>query len=139
VDLGKAAEIQYGTIPGVRGALSKRGADLVEAQRDGGYLKEEVTDEDIALIVSKWTGVPVARMLEGELQKLLHVEEELARRVVGQTEALRVVADAVRRSRAGLGDRDRPVGSFLFLAPPGWARPRRRAPSPNSSSTTSAR
>jgi len=118
-DLGKAAEIQYGTIPACERAIEQARADLVEAQRDGGYLKEEVTDEDIALIVSKWTGVPVARMLEGELQKLLHVEEELARRVVGQTEALRVVADAVRRSRAGLGDRDRPVGSFLFLGPTG--------------------
>ena len=118
-DLGKAAEIQYGSIPACEKAIEHARAELIEAQRDGGYLKEEVTDEDIAVIVSKWTGVPVARMLEGELQKLLHVEEQLARRVVGQTEALRVVADAVRRSRAGLGDRDRPVGSFLFLGPTG--------------------
>ncbi len=118
-DLGKAAEIQYGTIPACDKAIEQARAELTEAQRQGGYLTEEVTDEDIAVIVSKWTGVPVARMLEGELQKLLHVEEQLARRVVGQTEALRVVGDAVRRSRAGLGDRDRPVGSFLFLGPTG--------------------
>src|SRR6185503_5440393 len=83
------------------------------------YLKEEVTDEDIAGIVSKWTGVPVSKMLESEMQKLLHMEENLRRRVVGQDEALLAVANAVRRSRAGLGDQRRPVGSFLFLGPTG--------------------
>ncbi|MBN2192765.1 MAG: ATP-dependent chaperone ClpB [Polyangiaceae bacterium] len=118
-DLGKAAEIQYGTIPAREKAIEQARASLAETQRNGGYLKEEVTDEDIAVIVSKWTGVPVARMLEGELQKLLHVEDQLAKRVIGQTDAIRVVADAVRRSRAGLGDRNRPVGSFLFLGPTG--------------------
>jgi len=118
-DLGKAAEIQYGKIP----ALEKRAADaraeLARIQQGVSFLKEEVTDEDIAQVVSKWTGVPVSKMLEGEMQKLLHIEENLRRRVVGQEDALLAVANAVRRSRAGLGDEQRPIGSFLFLGPTG--------------------
>src|SRR3970282_199754 len=85
----------------------------------GSYLKEEVTDQDIAEIVSKWTGIPVSKMLESEMQKLIHMEENLRRRVLGQEQALVAVASAVRRSRAGLGDEARPIGSFLFLGPTG--------------------
>jgi ATP-dependent Clp protease ATP-binding subunit ClpB len=118
-DLGKAAEIHYGRIPAVEKVTEKDRAELAEVQSKGSYLKEEVTDEDIAAIVSKWTGVPVSKMLEGEKQKLLHMEESLRQRVIGQEKALVAVANAVRRSRAGLGDERRPIGSFLFLGPTG--------------------
>jgi ATP-dependent Clp protease ATP-binding subunit ClpB len=118
-DLGKAAEISYGRIPAVEKETEKDRAELVQVQSKGSYLKEEVTDEDIAAIVSKWTGVPVSKMLEGEKQKLIHMEESLRKRVVGQETALVAVANAVRRSRAGLGDDRRPIGSFLFLGPTG--------------------
>jgi ATP-dependent Clp protease ATP-binding subunit ClpB len=118
-DLGKAAEYQYGTIPEAERALEAERAVLNELQKNGAYLKEEVSEADIAAIVSKWTGVPVSKMLEGEMQKLLHMEENLRRRVVGQDAALSAVANAVRRSRAGLGDTRRPIGSFLFLGPTG--------------------
>jgi ATP-dependent Clp protease ATP-binding subunit ClpB len=118
-DLGKAAEYHYGRIPEVERVLEAERAELNELQKHGAYLKEEVSDVDIAAIVSKWTGVPVSRMLEGEMQKLLHMEENLRQRVVGQDTALTAVANAVRRSRAGLGDTRRPIGSFLFLGPTG--------------------
>ncbi len=118
-DLGKAAEIQYGKLPGLEKDLEGLRAELARAQENGSYLKEEVTDEDIAAIVSKWTGVPVSRMLESEMQKLLHMEDNLKQRVIGQDDALVAVANAVRRSRAGLGDEKRPIGSFLFLGPTG--------------------
>ncbi|HEY0464961.1 MAG TPA: ATP-dependent chaperone ClpB [Polyangiaceae bacterium] len=118
-DLGKAAEIQYGRIPSVDRESEKDRAELAKVQSNGSYLKEEVTDEDIAAIVSKWTGVPVSKMLEGEKQKLIHMEESLRNRVIGQEAALVAVANAVRRSRAGLGDDKRPIGSFLFLGPTG--------------------
>ncbi|HEY4105153.1 MAG TPA: ATP-dependent chaperone ClpB [Polyangiaceae bacterium] len=118
-DLGKAAEIHYGRIPAVEKETEKDRAELGEVQAKGSYLKEEVTDEDIAAIVSKWTGVPVSKMLEGEKQKLIHMEESLRQRVVGQEAALIAVSNAVRRSRAGLGDERRPIGSFLFLGPTG--------------------
>jgi ATP-dependent Clp protease ATP-binding subunit ClpB len=118
-DLGRASEIHYGKVPELERRLEARRGELGRVQEHGSYLREEVTDEDIASIVSKWTGVPVAKMLEGEMQKLLAMEENLRRRVVGQDAALRAVADAVRRSRAGLGDTRRPVGSFLFLGPTG--------------------
>jgi ATP-dependent Clp protease ATP-binding subunit ClpB len=118
-DLGKAAEYQYGRIPGIEKEIEKLRADLGAVQKNGSYLKEEVTEEDIAAVVSKWTGVPVSKMLEGEMQKLLKIEENLRRRVVGQEAALVAVANAVRRSRAGLGDERRPIGSFLFLGPTG--------------------
>ena len=111
-DLTRASELQYSVIPG----LEKR----LAAARDGGRLvNEAVTEEQIASVVSRWTGVPVDRMLEGERTKLLRMEDELRRRVVGQEEALRAVANAVRRARAGLQDPNRPIGSFLFLGPPG--------------------
>jgi ATP-dependent Clp protease ATP-binding subunit ClpB len=119
-DLGKAAEIKYGKIPETEKAIEAARASLAKAQSNGAsYLREEVTDQDIAAIVSKWTGVPVTKMLEGEMQKLLRMEDELKKRVVGQDEAVRAVSNAVRRSRAGLGDEKRPIGSFLFLGPTG--------------------
>ncbi|HKQ69361.1 MAG TPA: ATP-dependent chaperone ClpB [Polyangiaceae bacterium] len=118
-DLGKAAEIQYGRIPEAERQIEAKRKDLAKLQEKVSYLKEEVTDEDIAAVVAKWTGIPVSRMLEGEMQKLLRMEEGLHRRVVGQDEAVRAVANAVRRSRAGLGDERRPIGSFLFLGPTG--------------------
>ncbi|MEB2313957.1 MAG: ATP-dependent chaperone ClpB [Sorangiineae bacterium] len=118
-DLGKAAEIKYGKLPEIERHVEGLRAELARAQEHGSYLKEEVTDEDIAAIVSKWTGVPVTRMLESEMQKLLQMEGNLEQRVVGQHDALVAVANAVRRSRAGLGDDKRPIGSFLFLGPTG--------------------
>jgi ATP-dependent Clp protease ATP-binding subunit ClpB len=118
-DLNRAAEIHYGKLPELEKELAKLRADLTEVQARGSYLREEVSDEDIAAIVSKWTGVPVSKMLESEMQKLLHMEDNLRRRVVGQDAALVAVANAVRRSRAGLGDTRRPIGSFLFLGPTG--------------------
>jgi ATP-dependent Clp protease ATP-binding subunit ClpB len=115
-DLGRMAELQYGRIP----ELEKRLASA-EASEDGttSLVRNKVTEEEIAEVVSKWTGIPVAKMLEGEREKLLRMEEALGRRVVGQQEALRIVADAIRRSRAGLSDPRRPTGSFLFLGPTG--------------------
>jgi ATP-dependent Clp protease ATP-binding subunit ClpB len=119
-DLGAAAEIHYGRIPEADKKLAGLQQKLVESSQHGeSFLKEEVTDEDVAMVVSKWTGIPVAKMLEGEMQKLLRLEEQLKRRVVGQDEAVFAVANAVRRSRAGLGEENRPIGSFLFLGPTG--------------------
>jgi len=118
-DLGKAAEIHYGRVPELERALEADRALLADIQKNGAYLKEEVSEEDIAGIVSKWTGVPVTKMLQSELQKLLGMEDNLRARVVGQEAALVAVANAVRRSRAGLGDPRRPIGSFLFLGPTG--------------------
>ncbi|MDT8759874.1 ATP-dependent chaperone ClpB [Sphingomonas psychrotolerans] len=113
-DLGKMAELNYGTIP----ALTKQ---LEEAQQQTGnaMLREEVTSEDIAAVVARWTGIPVDKMLEGEREKLLHMEEQLGKRVIGQSDAVKAVSTAVRRSRAGLQDPNRPLGSFLFLGPTG--------------------
>jgi ATP-dependent Clp protease ATP-binding subunit ClpB len=118
-DLGRAAEIHYGKLPELERRIESERAELTKLQEAGSYLREEVTDEDIAAVVSKWTGVPVAKMLESEMAKLLVMEEKLRQRVVGQDRALVAVADAVRRSRAGLGDQRRPIGSFLFLGPTG--------------------
>jgi ATP-dependent Clp protease ATP-binding subunit ClpB len=118
-DYQKASELQYGLIPEVERATQTASDELAKVQEFGSMLKEEVTDEDIAAVVSKWTHIPVAKMLESDLQKLLNMEEHLRERVVGQDEALKAVANAVRRSRAGLGDESRPIGSFLFLGPTG--------------------
>ena len=118
-DLNKAAEILYGKIPEAEKKLEELRARLGEIQKTQSYLKEEVSDEDIAAVVSKWTGIPISKMLESEMQKLLQLEEQLRQRVVGQDEALEAVANAIRRSRAGLGDERRPIGSFLFLGPTG--------------------
>jgi ATP-dependent Clp protease ATP-binding subunit ClpB len=118
-NLGKAAEIQYGLIPEAERLLESKRKELAQVQEKASYLKEEVTDQDIAAVVAKWTGIPLNKMLEGETQKLLRMEEGLHKRVVGQDEAVHAVANAVRRSRAGLGDERRPIGSFLFLGPTG--------------------
>ncbi|HEX7707937.1 MAG TPA: AAA family ATPase, partial [Thermoanaerobaculia bacterium] len=118
-DLNRAAELRYGGIPQLERDIAGQTAKLAEMQKDGALLREEVTDEDIAEIVSKWTGVPVTRMLESELQKLVKMEDNLRRRVVGQDEAVVAVANAVRRSRAGLKDPNRPIGSFIFMGPTG--------------------
>src|SRR6187401_1297303 len=118
-DLAKAAEIQYGRIPELDKLLYSEQTRLSELQKDGVFLKEEVDEEDVAQVVAKWTGVPVSKMLEGEMQKLVAMEQNLGKRVVGQEEALTAVANAVRRARAGLQDPNRPVGSFIFLGPTG--------------------
>ena len=118
-DLGKAAELKYGRLTGLEKAIAGDQASLAELQKGKKMLKEEVTEEDIAEIVSSWTGVPVTRMMEGEREKLLEMEEGLKKRVVGQDAALKAVSDAVRRARAGLQDAERPIGSFIFLGPTG--------------------
>ena len=118
-DLNKAAELQYGRIPELEKLLTEEQAHLAELQSDGVYLKEEVDEEDVAEVVAKWTGVPVSKMLEGEMQKLVKMEQNLSKRVIGQDEALEAVANAVRRARAGLQDPNRPIGSFIFLGPTG--------------------
>jgi ATP-dependent Clp protease ATP-binding subunit ClpB len=118
-DFGRAAELRYGRLAELQRALQAEEARLHELQGSHPLLKEEVTEEDIAEVVSKWTGIPVSRMLESEREKLLHIEEALHQRVVGQDEAIEAVANAIRRSRAGLADPNRPIGSFLFLGPTG--------------------
>ncbi|HEY0144341.1 MAG TPA: ATP-dependent chaperone ClpB [Thermoanaerobaculia bacterium] len=118
-ELNRVAELRYGQIPQIQRDVDALNAKLVEMQKGGALLREEVTDEDIAEIVSKWTGIPVTRMLESEVQKLVRMEENLRRRVIGQEEAVRAVSNAVRRSRAGLKDPNRPIGSFIFMGPTG--------------------
>jgi ATP-dependent Clp protease ATP-binding subunit ClpB len=118
-DLARAAEIQYGEIPQAERDLAGAEARLGELQAEGKFLKEEVDAEEVAGVVARWTGIPVQRMLEGERQRLARLEDVLASRVVGQGEAVAAVANAVRRSRAGLQDPDRPIGSFIFLGPTG--------------------
>ncbi|HOW18626.1 MAG TPA: AAA family ATPase, partial [Phycisphaerae bacterium] len=119
-ELERAARLRYGEITSLQKEIAALEKQLAELQADGkGLVHEEVTAEEIAEVVSKWTGIPVARMMEGEKEKLLHMEERLSQRVVGQDEGVRAVSDAVRRSRAGLGDPNRPIGSFLFLGPTG--------------------
>jgi ATP-dependent Clp protease ATP-binding subunit ClpB len=118
-DLARASEIQYGEIPALETRLAAEQAKLENLQKDGVMLKEEVDEEDIAEVVAKWTGIPVSKMLEGEMQKLVTMEDRLSQRVIGQDEALTAVANAVRRARAGLQDPNRPVGSFIFLGPTG--------------------
>lgn len=119
-DFSKAAEIRYGQIPKLEELLKNQENEVIELQDSGKQLvKEEVDSEDIAQVISRWTGIPVNKMLQSEKQKLLHLEEELHRRVVGQDEAVEAVADAIRRSRTGLGNTQRPIGSFLFLGTTG--------------------
>ncbi len=118
-DLNRAAELQYGRIPELEKLLQAEQQRLSDLQKDGVFLKEEVDEEDVAEVVAKWTGVPVSKMLQGEMQKLVGMEGNLRRRVIGQDEALSAVANAVRRARAGLQDPNRPVGSFIFLGPTG--------------------
>jgi ATP-dependent Clp protease ATP-binding subunit ClpB len=118
-DLNRAAELRFGRIPELEKALIAKNAELKSAQSHGAFLREEVTEEDIAAVVSKWTGIPVDKMLLGEQEKLVHMEERLHARVVGQDEAVAAISNAVRRSRAGLQDPNRPIGSFIFLGPTG--------------------
>lgn len=118
-DLTRAAEIRYDNIPSSERELEEKTKKLKKLQHNRRLLKEEVTEEDIAGVVSKWTGIPVARMLEAEAQKLARMEEDLQDKVVGQNHAVKLVSDAVKRSRAGIADPNRPIGSFLFLGPTG--------------------
>ncbi len=118
-DLGRAAEIRYGKLPALEESLKRESDKLKRFQRSRRVLREEVTEVDIAEVVSRWTGVPVSRMLEAEAKKLSRMEEELKSSVVGQDEAVRLVSDAVKRSRVGIADPNRPIGSFLFLGPTG--------------------
>ncbi len=118
-NLGRAAELRYGRLPELKRALEQENKMLSEVQSKRKMLKEEVDEEDIAEVVSKWTGIPVSRMLESEVQKLILMEDRLKKRVVGQDEAIKAVSDAIRRSRAGLQDPNRPIGSFIFLGPTG--------------------
>ena len=118
-DLERAAELQYGTIPALEAKLAEQETKVKEQQGNTRFFKDQVDEEDIAEIVAKWTGIPVTRMMEGEISKLVHMEDRLHDRVIGQDEAISAVANALRRSRAGLQDPDRPIGSFLFLGPTG--------------------
>ena len=118
-DFNKAAEIKYGVIPGLEKEISQQNEKLAELQKNQKFLKEEVDAEDIAQVVAKWTHIPVSKLLEGEVQKLVHMEDRLARRVIGQRSAIEAVSNAVRRARSGLQDPNRPIGSFIFLGPTG--------------------
>ncbi|MBV8302338.1 MAG: AAA family ATPase, partial [Candidatus Dormibacteraeota bacterium] len=118
-DFGRAAELRYGVLNDLERGLQQEQSRLVEMQGGRPLLKEEVGEEDVAGVVSRWTGIPVSRMLEGEMQKLLRIEQDLHLRVVGQDDAVTAVANAVRRARAGLADPQRPIGSFIFLGPTG--------------------
>jgi ATP-dependent Clp protease ATP-binding subunit ClpB len=118
-NLQRVAEITYGRLPEIDKQIASAKSDLASIQTDRQMLKEEVDEEDIAQVVSRWTGIPVTRMLQDESNKLAHMEEDLAKRVVGQTEAIHAIANAVRRSRAGIQEETRPIGSFIFLGPTG--------------------
>ena len=118
-NLEKAAEIQYGTIIDAEKQLEEENGRLVELQKDSKMLKEEVDEDDVAEVVAKWTGIPVTRLMEGEIEKLVHMEDRLRLRVVGQDEAIGAVSNAIRRAGAGLQDPDKPIGSFIFLGPTG--------------------
>ena len=118
-DLARAAELSYGTLLNLQKEMEAENQKLADLQKEGAMLKEEVDAEDVAEVVAKWTGIPVSRLLEGEKLKLLHIEERLAVRVVGQEEAVQAVSNAVRRARSGLQDPNRPLGSFIFLGPTG--------------------
>lgn len=117
--LDKVAEIRYGKIPKLEALIKKTQKELGNLQKKGGILKEEVTEEDIANVVARWTGIPVSKMLETESQKLIKAEEELSKKVISQKEAIKAVSNALRRNRAGLTDESRPIGSFMFLGPTG--------------------
>jgi len=118
-DYAKASELQYGRVPALEGQIKEQEAKLASLQQTQRMLKEEVDEEDIAEVVAKWTGIPVSRLMEGEIQKLLRMEERLHERVIGQDEPVQAVANAIRRARAGLQDPNRPLGSFIFLGPTG--------------------
>src|SRR5580704_13788110 len=118
-DYTKASELQYGRVPELEQRIREQEARLAELQKGQRMLKEEVDEEDIAEVVSKWTHIPVSRLMEGEIQKLIHMEERLHQRVIGQDEAIEAVSNAIRRARAGLQDPNRPLGTFMFLGPTG--------------------
>jgi ATP-dependent Clp protease ATP-binding subunit ClpB len=118
-DLGKAAEIRYGTLVDAERRLTEENTRLAEVQKDRKMLKEEVDEEDVAEVVAKWTGIPVSRLMEGEVEKLIKMEDRLRERVIGQDAAIETVSNAIRRARAGLQDPNRPIGSFIFLGPTG--------------------
>jgi len=118
-DLNRAAELKFGIIPQLEKEVGQQNAKLQELQKKQKFLKEEVDSEDIAQVVAKWTGIPVSRLMEGEVEKLVHMEERLSKRVVGQHQAIEAVSNAVRRARSGLQDPNRPIGSFIFLGPTG--------------------
>jgi len=118
-DLAKAAELRHGVIPNLQRELAEQDRRLAELQKTQKMLKEEVDEEDVAEVVAKWTGIPVTRLMEGEIEKLIHMESRLEERVVGQHEAIVAVSNAVRRARAGLQDPNRPIGSFIFMGPTG--------------------
>ena len=118
-DLSRASELRYATIPTLRQKLAEAERVLNERQEDGAILKEEVSEEEVAEVVSAWTGIPVSKMMKGEMEKLVDLEAQLHKRVVGQDKAVNAVAGAIRRNRAGLSDPDQPIGSFLFLGPTG--------------------
>ncbi len=119
VDLARVAELRYGKIPEIEKKIKQEENRLKKFQTSRRILNEEITEEDIANIVSRWTGIPVSKMLEGEAEKLLRMEDELRKRVIGQDEAIKKISEAVRRSRAGISYEDRPIGSFMFLGPTG--------------------
>ena len=118
-DYQKASELQYGRVPALEKEIKEKDARLAALQQSGRMLKQEVDEEDIAEVVSRWTHIPVSRLIEGEIQKLIHMEERLHKRVIGQDEAINAVSNAIRRARAGLQDPNRPLGSFMFLGPTG--------------------
>ncbi|MCX6779733.1 MAG: AAA family ATPase, partial [Candidatus Magasanikbacteria bacterium] len=118
-DLQKVAEIRYGKIPNLEGNIKNDEKKLTEIQKTQGILKEEITDQDIAMVLARWTGIPVSKMLQGESEKLAKMEGVLQKRVIGQDEAIKSVANAIRRSRAGIAEPNRPIGSFVFLGPTG--------------------
>ncbi len=139
-DFGRVAEIRYGLIREAETQLTEAQTKLTEMQSDNkSPIKEEVTAEDIADVVSRWTGIPVSKMLQSEREKLLLLEDELHKRVVGQEEAIEAVADAVRRNRAGLQDPKRPIGSFIFLGSTVWVKPSWPKHWPNTCSITKMR
>jgi ATP-dependent Clp protease ATP-binding subunit ClpB len=117
-DLEKAARLKYDTLPGLENQIKEKESELT-SRKEEQLLKEEVGEEDIAEIISRWTGIPVSNLIEGEIEKLLHIEERLHRRLVNQDDAVRAVANTIRRARAGLQDPNRPLGSFIFLGPTG--------------------
>jgi len=118
-DLQKVAEIRYGKIPTMEEAIKKYERDLADIQKGRAILKEEVTEEDIAGVVARWTGIPVSKMLEDEVKKLAHMDDDLSKQVIGQEEAITAVSNAIRRSRAGISEEKRPIGSFIFMGPTG--------------------
>ncbi len=118
-DLSRAAEIRYGQIPDLQTKLNQKLSRLKKLQKSRRILKEEITEEDVASVVSRWTGIPLQKMLEEEMEKLAHMENELHNRVIGQDEAIKKISDVVRRNRAGIGDPNKPIGSFIFLGPTG--------------------